>query len=434
MVDIVKSMKERIFENYDYHLDYSGINGKRFALRLLDIAKIGLTEDNGSCRIGYSNEEKQAKKLIKQWMQDAGLEVKEDEAGNVIGRLAGKQDELSAVMAGSHVDSVPNGGHFDGVLGVLTALEVLEAWRETNYQPIRPFEIVVFSDEEGSRFNTAYTGSKAMMGDLDFKSLTLLKDHNGLSFEEVIRKSGLNPNEFLKAARDLQELVAYVEVHIEQGIQLEKSDVPVGIVTGIVGSYGIEFSFKGVAGHAGNTPMNERQDALVAASEFILCVNSLPKKVSPSAVATVGKLHVYPNGSNVIPGEVRLSVDIRDIDQGTLDNLFGKIINEAKRISAVHNIETDWIETLKVDSVPVQKNMLELQAETLHANQLQPVYIPSGAGHDAMIVGCHLPIAMFFVRSQDGISHNPKEWTSLSDCITAVHILKSFLEKLVNPN
>jgi allantoate deiminase len=423
-------MEQRLIEDYNFRLDHSGVKGSRIGERFLSIARIGVTAEGGSCRIGYSEEERQAKELIKKWMSEAGLEVKEDAAGNVTGRLTGKEDELPAIMSGSHIDSVPNGGHFDGVLGVLTILEVIEAWKETDYQPIRPFEVVVFSDEEGSQFNAGLTGSKAMMGEIDLAELSSLRDHEGVSFEEVIRKDGLLMDGFVEAAREHKELAAFVEIHIEQGKQLEKYNEPVGIVTGIAGQVGLEFSFKGMAGHAGNTPMAGRQDALVAASDFILSIRSLPEKASASAVATVGRLHVFPNGSNVIPGEVRLSVDIRDIYPDTLGNLVSSVINEAERIAGNHNIQTDWVETLKTDPVPIQKQMQELQAESLLKNQIQPVYIPSGAGHDAMVLGEHLPIAMFFVRSKDGISHHPDEWSSLNDCVMGVHVLKDFLEKL----
>ncbi|CAM3229430.1 M20 family metallo-hydrolase [Filibacter tadaridae] len=430
MVLFNDAMEQRLLGEYDLHLDHSGVQGKRLASRLREIAQVGFTAEMGSCRLGYSDEEKQAKDLVKQWMRDSGLEVRQDDAGNVIGRLAGKQDNLPAILSGSHVDSVPNGGHFDGVLGVLTALEVVEAWKETNYQPSRPVEVVIFSDEEGSRFNAGLTGSKAMMGDVGLSDLKSLIDHEGVPFEEVVRKNGLSANSFMDAARDTKEIAAFVEVHIEQGKQLEKNNEPVGIVTGITGLNGLEFSFKGKAGHAGNTPMDDRQDAMVAASEFILNVSFLPKKVSSTAVATVGRLHVFPNGTNVIPGEVKLSVDIRDIHRETLDELVKLIIDEAKRISTVHKVDAVWEETSLADPVLVQDFMQVLQADSLKENQIHPIYIPSGAGHDAMIVGRHVPIAMFFIRSKDGISHNPVEWTSLNDCVTGVHVLKKFLEKL----
>lgn len=423
-------MEKQLLEKYDPLLDHSGVKGERLALRLSHIAKIGLTSEMGSSRIGYSDEERQAKELVGEWMKEAGLKVREDAAGNVIGRLNGKQNELPAIMSGSHVDSVPNGGHFDGVLGVLTALEVVEAWKELNYEPIRPFEVVIFSDEEGSRFNTGLTGSKAMMDEVELNSLMSLRDHEGVSFEEVLERNGLSAARFLNSTRNFNELAAFIEVHIEQGKQLEKNDKPVGIVTGIAGLYGLEVSFKGLADHAGNTPMNDRRDALVAASEFILNIRSLPEQVSSSAVATVGRLQVHPNGTNVIPGEVKLSVDIRDIYQDSLDELVSLIIKEAEEVSVKHMVGVKWTETLKVDAVPIQKDMQKMQAESLEQNQICPTYIPSGAGHDAMIMGRHMPIAMFFVRSEGGISHNPEEWSSLNDCVTGVHVLKNFLEKL----
>lgn len=423
----MRQIAEHLLKEYSTGLDYAGIKGKRLASRIQEIANIGITDNFGSCRIGFSAEERQAKELVKHWMSDAGLEVKEDHAGNVFGRLNGKQPSLPVIMSGSHLDTVPNGGHFDGVLGVLTALEVVEAWKATNVQPNRSFEVVIFSDEEGSRFNTGLTGSQAMMGYLN----TLPeKDYEGKSFEEVLENNGLSGDTFFADKRDPSEIAVFVEVHIEQGKQLEKHDKPVGIVTGISGLFGLEICFSGQAGHAGNTPMGDRQDALVAASEFIFVNSTLPQKVSSSAVSTVGQVHVFPNGTNVIPGEVRLSVDIRDIDKNSLEQLAGLVIEEAIRISKAHHVKVKWEKTLDVAPVPVQARMQELQAKVLKEHNISPLYMPSGAGHDAMIMGKQLPIAMFFVRSKDGISHNPQEWTSLNDCVTAAHVLKRFVEKL----
>lgn len=201
-------------------------------------------------------------------------------------------------------------------------------------------------------------------------------------------------------------------------------------MNGIIGHYGMTFTFRGEASHAGNTPMNERKDALVAASEFICMVNTLPGEINSTAVATVGQLNVYPNGSNVIPGEVNLTVDIRDLHLESLEKLSSLILDQATRIATDRNIKVSWKETIKESPVHIQKQMLELQKETLQSNQMTPYFIPSGAAHDAMILGRHLPVAMFFVQSKNGISHNPLEWTSIEDCVKAIYVLKDFLEAL----
>jgi allantoate deiminase len=421
-------LEKRLIADFDPSLSHSGVNGLRLASRIQSLSEIGRSEVCGSYRIGFSKVERQAKNLVKDWMDQAGMETREDAAGNIFGRLRGRDKSLPAVLSGSHVDTVPNGGHFDGVLGVLTALEVVEAWKESNYVPERPYEVVVFTDEEGSRFNGGFTGSLAMVGEIDIEEQKLKKDINGVPFEQVITNDGLSMNHFFNTKRDFKEINMFVEVHIEQGKRLEKEDVPVGIVTGIAGPCWMKITFRGTAGHAGNTPMNDRQDAMAAAGEFAYRVKTLPEKVSSSAVATVGKLHVNPNGVNVIPGEVELYVDIRDIHKHTRDELANLVTAAAKDISEKNSVSVELEETLRTNPVPIKEVFQEQLAISVEDHGITPVFLPSGAGHDAMIVGRHIPVAMLFVRSKNGISHNPKEWSSLNDCAHGAHVLKHFLE------
>lgn len=472
------NLYDRLMADYDQSLSYSAISGERLAQRLHELAQIGLTEQDGSYRVGFSPEEKTAKELVKRWMREAGLSVREDGAGNVFGRLEGKNPQKPAILSGSHVDSVPNGGHFDGPLGVLVALEVAEAWQANGYQPEHPYEVVVFTDEEGARFNGGLTGSQALVGDLDIEKQLGLVDSEGQSFEQVLEQAGLSLAGLVQTKRDATEIKAYVEVHIEQGKRLEKEDLSVGIVTGIAGPCWMNMSFKGQAGHAGNTPMNDRQDALVVAAEFIMGVKQLPSQVSSTAVATVGKLDVWPNGVNVIPGEVHLTVDLRDIFAETRDCLAEQVIQLGQTLAGEYGLGFSYEKVLQVDPVPVSVQLQELLAQVIQeqserlardgleqgkdecqddkldalfssledqagedagkyqaewdwSKQLRPYYLPSGAGHDAMILGRHVPMAMLFVRSKAGVSHDPKEWTSLNDCVISVHILKAYLELLM---
>ncbi|MFT4414788.1 M20 family metallo-hydrolase [Fredinandcohnia humi] len=420
---------KKLLADYYYTLDKNGVSGERLTYRLAALSEIGLTSDFGSYRVGFSKEEKAAKELVMHWMLEAGLKVTVDGAGNVFGRLDGKNPELPALLSGSHVDSVPNGGHFDGPLGVLAALEVAEAWKQTGYVPDRPYEVVIFTDEEGARFNGGFSGSMAMIGEATTEDLLPKKDGNGDSFTKVLEDIGLSVDGFFTSGRDLSKLEAFVEIHIEQGKRLERVGVPVGIVTGIAGPCWLKLTFTGLAGHAGNTPMDDRRDALVAASQFIHEVQSLPQQVSKSAVATVGKVEVLPNGVNVIPGQVKLTVDIRDIQRETRDQLVDMVIEKATTISKSHHIELECEETFREAPVPISEAMQGKLAQAVTSQGIEPVYLPSGAGHDAMIVGHVLPVAMIFVQSKDGISHNPAEWSSLNDCVQAVHVLKEFLEK-----
>lgn len=423
-------LRDKLLGDYDNSLDRDGLSGRRVAERFQELSNVGLTEENGSNRPGYTAEEREAKRIVSGWMRQAGLEVKEDGAGNVFGRLEGTDSALPAIMSGSHVDSVPNGGHFDGTLGVIAALEVVEAWKQAGHQPKRTYEIAVFSDEEGARFNGGLNGSEAVTGNYDLAEKRQLRDGDGLSFREVLEQNGLDEASYVAARRDMKDIALFVEVHIEQGKRLEKAGLPCGIVTGIAGPCWMEITFTGEAGHAGNTPMNDRKDALVAASAFITEVHTLPKEISDSAVATIGKQEVYPNGVNVIPEKVKLYADIRDIHLETRDALVEKIKRTAKKIADVYGVAVNWKENLRVKPTPIAEKTQELLEETLQEFDIPAFKLPSGAGHDAMIMGNSVPIAMLFTKSKDGISHSPKEWSDLNDCMQTIHVLKRFIENV----
>ena len=418
---------EELMRDYNISLDHSGISGERIASRLFELSQIGFVQIGGVKRPGFSTEEKAAKQLVKKWMAEAGLAVHEDGAGNIIARLKGKI-QGPAIASGSHVDSVPNGGNFDGPLGVLSALEVAESWKETGYIPEKPYEVIVFSDEEGSRFNSGLTGSQAMAGAITEQEMDQLRDYNGETLEQVLMHYGSTLDAFKSAKRDLSELELFVEVHIEQGKKLEKADQPVGIVNGIAGPAWLEVEFIGEAGHAGNTPMIGRKDSLVTAAEFLQSIPEFPKAVSDTAVATVGKLDVFPNGANVIPEKVKMLVDIRDIIEETRDQLIDLLIEQAEKVAAKNDIQLNVKLNTRIQPVPIAEELQKHLAASLEKFGISPTYIPSGAGHDAMNLGRYIPVAMLFVRSKDGISHNPKEWSSLNDCVTGVHVLKDFIE------
>lgn len=418
---------EDLLKDYDSSLDHSGIHGERVAKRLFDLSQIGFVQIGGVKRPGFSNEEKEAKTLVKKWMGEAGLMVSEDGAGNVMARLDGT-NKVPAIASGSHVDSVPNGGNFDGPLGVLSALEVVEAWKETGYLPEKPYEVIVFSDEEGSRFNSGLTGSQAMTGAISKEEMAQLRDYNGETLEQVLTHYGSTLDSFKAAKRDLNELELFVEVHIEQGKKLEKANEPVGIVSGIAGPAWLEVEFIGEAGHAGNTPMIGRKDCLVAAADFLQSLPEFPKGISDTAVATVGKMDVFPNGANVIPEKVKMLVDIRDIKEEPRDRLLDQISEQAEKVAAKHNIRCNIKLNTRIQPVPIAEDLQNRLAASLNKLGIAPTYIPSGAGHDAMNLGRFIPVAMLFVRSKDGISHNPKEWSSLNDCISGIHVLKDFIE------
>lgn len=426
-----ESVFTKLTTGYDESHSRGGVDGRRLAHRLNELSTIGASPEGGVTRPGFSSEEKHAKQVVKSWMKEAGLQIIEDGAGNVIGRLEGRESG-PAIMSGSHVDSVPNGGNFDGPLGVIAALEVAEAWKETGYQPRKPYEVVIFSDEEGTRFGAGLTGSHAMTGQLTEADTNLKVDYEGKTFEMVIEEYGSSLPAVWRAKRNMNDIALFVELHIEQGKLLEKNGLSVGAVKGIAGPVWMNVTFEGEAGHAGNTPMEDRRDSMVAASHFIHTVSSLPRQFSETAVATIGKLTVFPNGVNVIPQKVELTVDIRDIHVDHRDALVEAIIEAAKQAGMSHNVDVACQKTLSVQPMLVNEELLSDLKESISEFGIQPMELMSGAGHDAMVIGREVPAAMLFVKSEKGISHNPEEWTDLADCVTGVHVLKNFIEKQMN--
>ncbi len=402
-------------------------SGHRLHERFMTIAEIGMTKNQGSRRMGYSKEEEAAKQQVIKWMEEIGMTVRRDGAGNVFGRYRG-HDDSKVFMSGSHLDTVPDGGHFDGVTGVLTALEIATLWHEAGYTPKYSYEVVVFSDEEGSRFNSGLTGSRAFMGMLTGEEVDKYVDPSGQDFDAVMEEAGLDRRHFLEAEGPDYPIEMYAEVHIEQARQLEEKNLPLGIVSGIAGATRTSVVFHGEAGHAGSTPMPGRQDALVKASEFISSLPQVAQGISDTAVATVGKIDVDPGGVNVIPGEVSLVVDARDIDAELQSALIDAVRNHAERTVEGSNVTVDVDLTTRIMPIPIQPEVIEKMEESFDRNGLMPVHLPSGAGHDAMAIGTRHPIAMLFVRSIAGISHNPAEFTHIADIKQGVRVLQDFFE------
>lgn len=422
-------LEQTLLADYNPVWSKDGVSGERIANRLGELSKIGLTSQNGLTRVGFSPLEQQAKELVIGWMKEAGMTVMQDGAGNVVGRVSGQQNETDSIASGSHLDSVPEGGHFDGPLGVIAALEVAQAWKEQGITPLKSYEVYIFTDEEGTRFNGGLTGSRAMTGTLDMDNQVTLKDMDGYSFEEVLATTGKTVKGFSEAKRENLGIERFIEVHIEQGKKLERANLPVGIVQGIAGPSWTEIIFEGKAGHAGNTPMNDRQDALTAASELFLYIEKAPSMVSTTGVATVGKVHVEPNGANVIPGKVSLITDIRDIEEKARDQIVSNVVSKAQEIAKYRNIKVTNTEKMRTPPVPIGTQMINLLNQVFDDMDIEKQYLVSGAGHDAMMLGAQIPVAMIFVRSKDGVSHNPAEWTTLTDCTISAHVLKQAIEK-----
>ena len=367
---------------------------------------------------------KKAHGLVRGWMQEAGMSVRVDALGNIIGRLSGKSDQ--AFISGSHLDTVPDAGKYDGMLGVLIGIAAAKAIGANNL-PFH-FDTIGFSDEEGVRYKMPYLGSLAVSGLFQEEFLARV-DENGITMADAIKNFGLNPEDYRSAAYDFTSVKGFAEVHIEQGPVLEKEDLALGAVTGLVGQSRIKLFFRGLASHAGTTPMPGRRDAFAGLSELSVFVEKYAHSV-PHLVATIGMAQVRPGGANVIPGEVYFSLDIRHGEQAKLDEATEVILSQAEYI-ARHRHLTLEIETreaqavVKCDAALVDK-MVAAIAQHGHKN----FRLASGAGHDTAILSKVTPTAMLFIRSPGGISHNPIETVHVEDVAAAIEVFTEFLKSV----
>lgn len=397
------------------------INKERIWLRLHELSQYGKSENGGVTRFSFTEEERKAKDLVASYMKEAGMMITEDAAGNVIGRKEGRIKDLPAVLIGSHIDSVPNGGIFDGPLGVIAGIEVIQTMSELKIETDYPIEVIAFSDEEGSRFGFGMIGSRAMAGTLRPEHLQQ-KDSEGITIEEAMKVAGLSPLEISKAARKPQSVKAYVELHIEQGKVLEHHGLPAGIVTGIAGPLWTKWTLTGEAGHAGATPMPIRKDPLMAAAKILQFIEMETKKYQ-SAVATVGQITVKPGGINVIPGQAEFTVDLRDINEEDRNEIELSIKTFAKKLCENQGIAIEIEDLQRVAPAPCSQEIQTVMEQSFRKSFIDPFLLPSGAGHDGMQFNDFCPIGMIFVRSKNGLSHNPEEWSSKEDCGIGATIL-----------
>ena len=349
---------------------------------------------------------------------DAGLSVSRDGLGNLRGRSPGAEPGAPALLAGSHYDTVPGGGRYDGALGVLCAIEAVRAVGTRSL----PFEVHAFADEEGVRFSTAYLGSSAVFGTLD-PSLAERQDADGITLRAALAAGGGSIDALLPPPRAL----GYLEVHIEQGPQLERASLPVGIVTAIAGQTRLTLTLTGEAGHAGTVPMEGRRDALVAASEIVLAVESAARD---GIVATVGSLLTEPGAANVIPSRVRLSVDLRHPLDATRLDAVESLRRAITSIGERRDVAIEWVVTFDEPAVACAPAMVGALTAAVERQGLRAQLLPSGAGHDAVAIAPHCPVGMLFVRCAGGISHHPAESVSEDDVANAIDVLAATLEEL----
>ncbi len=356
--------------------------------------------------------------LIAGYLAEAGLVVQRDGLGNLRGRTAGADPTAPALLLGSHYDTVPNGGRYDGALGVLCAIEAVSAVGKRSV----PFEVHAFADEEGVRFSTAYLGSSAVFGTLD-PALAERADSDGITLRDALAATGGSLDDRLPPPHAL----GYLELHIEQGPQLELADVPVGIVTAIAGQTRLALTLTGVAGHAGTVPMEGRHDALAAASAIVLAVETAARG---GIVATVGSLLAEPGAANVIPARVRLTVDLRHPDDATRLAAVEALRADAMSIGRRRGVAIEWVVTFDKPAVSCAPAMVAALTAAVERRGLPVRLLPSGAGHDAVAIAPHCPVGMLFVRCAGGISHHPAESVSEDDVAVAIDVLADTLEEL----
>ena len=371
---------------------------------------------------------KRANELVGSWMSEAGMAVRTDAIGNLIGYYPGAQPDGKTLLLGSHLDTVPDAGKFDGPLGVLAAMACVQQLHETKTRLPFAIEVVGFADEEGVRYQTTYLGSRAMTGTFNLEDLKRT-DARGVTMADAIREFGGDPNAIASAKLDPNRLLGYVEVHIEQGPVLEQKNLAAGVVSAIAGQTRLRVNFVGEAGHAGTVPMSLRRDALAAAAEFVLAVESLAQNRG-GLVATVGEIAAVPGASNVIPGEARLSLDVRHPDEVIRRTAIEELKLRADEIAAERGMGLKW-ETVHEASATVCDRRLTLLLENaVKRHQREVPLLTSGAGHDAAVLSALGPTAMLFVRCKGGISHNPAESASEADVRLALNVMNEFLKQL----
>jgi len=369
-----------------------------------------------------------ANAMVGGWMADAGLAVRVDEAGNLVGRLEGTDPAAGTLLLGSHLDSVRDAGAFDGPLGVLAAVACVERLRAEGTRLHFAVDVLGFSDEEGLRYGTAYLGSRAVAGSFD-PALLELADDDGVALGAALRAFGGAPQDIARASRQGERLLGYCEVHIEQGPVLEGRDAPVGVVTAIAGATRAELELTGRAGHAGTVPMDARHDAVCAAAEWVLAVEAAGRG-EPGLVATVGRLQARPGAPNVVPGAAVASLDVRHADDAVRDAAVATLRDAAQRIGAARGVEVAWREVMSAPAVAVDAQLGELLAEAVAQRGLPVVRLASGAGHDAVALSALTGVAMLFVRCAGGVSHHPDESVDEADVAAALDVLHGFVCRL----
>lgn len=401
------------------------INSDRLHESLMKLSTYGKNDGGGSDRQAYTKHDIEARAYVKELMEDAGMNVSVDFAGNIIGKKAGKIPSLKPISFGSHIDEVPNGGDYDGPVGSMGSIEVVKTLTEKGIQTDHPLEVIIFTNEEGG-----VVGSRALVGALSKEALQVVSS-SGLTQYDGIKALGGNPDRIPELKRNAGDIAAFLELHIEQGGNLYTEKLDIGVVEGIVAIEWWELSFSGKANHAGTTPMNMRKDPMLPAAKFVLAVNEIVNSYEGNQVGTVGKIQAFPGAGNVIPGEVKVTLEIRDLSSEKIWAIYSEMEKRAKSLASESDIglEIKHIEVASKPALadPMIRDIIKFQAEKLG---LSTKSLPSGAGHDAQEMARIAPMGMIFIPSKDGISHAPAEFSTKKDIANGANVLLNTIVEL----
>jgi len=393
------------------------VNGDRLNEHLTALSHFGKNPQGGVSRVAYSQADIDARAAVAGWMREAALEVAIDRAGNLVGRRAGRDTGAKPIIFGSHIDSVPEGGNYDGDVGAMSAIEVAHTLAERRVITRRPFEVVIWTNEEGGLY-----GSRAWSGQVTAQELANVSS-SGLRIEEGIRRIGGDPDRLADVRRAKGDVAAYFELHIEQGGILDAAGIDIGIVEGIVGICEWDVTVNGTPNHAGTTPMNQRHDALLAAARFVEMVNRVVTSEPGAQVGTVGRIQAWPGAPNVIPGRVSCTLELRDLDDAKIMRLYERIRTESVEIGRQNETTFEFSPIEANGSAKTDAGLRETVANAARVLGLSTRLLPSGAGHDAQAIAQLGPIGMIFVPSIGGISHSPREFTRPADIVNGANVL-----------
>jgi N-carbamoyl-L-amino-acid hydrolase len=397
------------------------IDGGRLSRTLLELAAFGKNREGGVSRVAFSEADRSARAYARELMREAGLEPQIDFAANLIGRRAGSEPGLPPILLGSHIDSVPEGGNYDGQVGSMGAIEVVRTLSDEGRTTRHPLEVILFTNEEGGKTGSRALGGELTEAELDFTTAS------GRTIQEGVSFLGGDPARWREVRRKPGDAACYLELHVEQGGVLDQRGIAIGVVEGIVGIKRWKVTVEGFQNHAGTTPMDQRRDALVAAARWVDAVNRVARGTAGRQVATVGRIQAFPGAPNVIPGRVETSLEIRDLDMGKIDSVYRSIEQEGIRIGEETGTRFGWEEIYVSRAALTDPRLQQAVADAAYALGLSTLRMPSGAGHDAQSIALFAPIGMIFVPSVEGISHSPKEFSRPEDIAAGANVLLNAL-------